>query len=161
MRQLLVTIAILAMSFKLIGASVSAQQDDFTKNIRKNMGRQRKEKSLPSDEENKLEAGLLNFLLLAEQADTSKEKMAELTEGIHRDEHLHSDSLNRIRIIIRVRSQSEMAHVVAFVHSAGGEVERVGKRPYLVSRVYPRALRLLIASKAILRIEEQVPGSVQ
>ena len=136
-------------------------QGDISPQLRKHLQEIDERKSRRTKDEDKLESSIFEVMRLAEDADTSAQRAQKLRLRLSRIREFKTDSLDRILVAVVLTSTSHTDETVAKVKSLGGEVITVGTTPYILCRIHPKKLRILIGEAGISRITYVVEGKTQ
>jgi hypothetical protein len=152
--KIVILVAVLLSSVSFL----YTQEDQFLKNVRKNMENKKKEAANLSSDEKKLDGILLHLVRWAETADTSQNNRAKQADLLQHDKDLHADARGMISVNLILGSRRDTTSVVMLVRSLNGEIEQVGLVPFIRCRIYPKSLRSLISNSSIIRIEHLSRG---
>jgi hypothetical protein len=142
----------------LSGCSSSATQGQVTPQMQEARRKSDEWTASLTDAEKRVEGSVVKLVRLAEAADTSADKAAELHEIISRRRYdLQPDSLDRVRLIFELTSTAYSQAIARKIESAGGIVLWIGTSPWVECRIHPRALRPIMGEEGIFRI--RVPSS--
>jgi hypothetical protein len=152
----LLTVLIIASFPTWTEAQVSEREMD--RKMQKQVEELERRKSLLTSQEQRLDSGLYELMLLAEQADTSAEKARELRFQVRASESLDADSTDRVRIAVYLPSTAFSAEVVDNVKAHDGEIIFGGNSSCILCRIHPKWFRQLLRLQSIDRISTQSEG---
>lgn len=154
----LLKISMLISVMTTAGSQFVFPQQEFEKNIQRRAREVEAEKRRRPREENKLLGSLYAILRLAEEADTSMEKRKELDVLLTMKDY-RTDAVGRIRVVVNLRSASDATNVISQIRSNGGAMDQAGEFPFVIERLQPKKLRVLIQLLGVVNVEVPDQGT--